>query len=97
MSRCNVVAAAEAFVTSAPSTALQSRIPDVQAVACGAILSNYQRLRVEHVYAGLRVVLRTAHRLLVLGLLCRRCSRLGLVSLAFLWQRVRCVRALCCQ
>lgn len=37
--------------------------PDLQAVASGAILSNYQRVRVEHV-----------------------CQRLGLVSLAFLWE-----------
>ncbi|CAD5123213.1 DgyrCDS11574 [Dimorphilus gyrociliatus] len=36
----------------------------VDAVSCGAILSNYQRLRVENV-----------------------CSRLGLTSLAYLWQR----------
>ncbi|KAF9159213.1 hypothetical protein DFQ26_006817 [Actinomortierella ambigua] len=38
--------------------------PDLQAVSTGAILSNYQRVRVENV-----------------------CSRLGLVSLAYLWQR----------
>lgn len=38
--------------------------PDVEAVSVGAILSNYQRVRVEHV-----------------------CSRLGLVPLAYLWQR----------
>lgn len=38
--------------------------PDVQGVAVGAILSTYQRVRVENV-----------------------CQRLGLVSLAFLWQR----------
>ncbi|BFZ62714.1 hypothetical protein YB2330_003824 [Saitoella coloradoensis] len=38
--------------------------PDVQAVSVGAILSSYQRIRVEHV-----------------------CARLGLVSLAYLWQR----------
>jgi diphthine-ammonia ligase len=48
--------------------ALLSRVkadfPDLQAVASGAILSNYQRVRVEHV-----------------------CQRLGLVSLAFLWER----------
>lgn len=40
------------------------RHPDVQAVSVGAILSSYQRTRVEDV-----------------------CSRLGLTSLAFLWQR----------
>jgi diphthine-ammonia ligase len=38
--------------------------PDIEAVASGAILSNYQRVRIEHV-----------------------CSRFGLVSLAYLWQR----------
>ncbi|KAL7423571.1 hypothetical protein Q5752_001151 [Cryptotrichosporon argae] len=37
--------------------------PDATALASGAILSTYQRLRIEHV-----------------------CARLGLVSLAFLWQ-----------
>ncbi|KAL1409041.1 hypothetical protein Q8F55_005865 [Vanrija albida] len=37
--------------------------PDATAVASGAILSNYQRLRIEHV-----------------------CQRLGLTSLAYLWQ-----------
>lgn len=36
--------------------------PDLTAVSTGAILSTYQRLRIEHV-----------------------CSRLGLVSLAYLW------------
>jgi len=43
---------------------VQREIPDVEAVCSGAILSNYQRLRVENV-----------------------CTRLGLVSLAYLWQR----------
>ena len=43
---------------------VQLRYPEVQAVASGAILSTYQRLRIEEV-----------------------CSRLGLVSLAYLWQR----------
>ncbi|KAG0219454.1 hypothetical protein BGX33_002724 [Mortierella sp. NVP41] len=38
--------------------------PDLEAVSVGAILSNYQRIRVESV-----------------------CSRLGLVALAYLWQR----------
>ncbi|KAI7828622.1 hypothetical protein BC939DRAFT_443424 [Gamsiella multidivaricata] len=38
--------------------------PDLQAVSVGAILSNYQRIRVESV-----------------------CARLGLVALAYLWQR----------
>lgn len=43
---------------------VQRRHPEVNAVCSGAILSNYQRLRVENV-----------------------CSRLGLTSLAYLWQR----------
>lgn len=38
--------------------------PDATALASGAILSNYQRIRIEHV-----------------------CGRLGLVSLAYLWQQ----------
>ncbi|GJJ72211.1 diphthine-ammonia ligase [Entomortierella parvispora] len=38
--------------------------PDLEAVSVGAILSNYQRIRVENV-----------------------CARLGLVALAYLWQR----------
>lgn len=38
--------------------------PEVEAVSCGAILSHYQRTRVENV-----------------------CDRLGLTSLAYLWQR----------
>ncbi|KPV71892.1 uncharacterized protein RHOBADRAFT_307, partial [Rhodotorula graminis WP1] len=38
--------------------------PDVKAITVGAILSNYQRVRVEHV-----------------------CARLGLVPLAYLWER----------
>lgn len=40
------------------------KFPEVEAVSCGAILSTYQRNRVEDV-----------------------CSRLGLISLAYLWQR----------
>lgn len=43
---------------------VQASYPDVEAVSSGAILSNYQRHRVENV-----------------------CARLGLVSLAYLWQR----------
>lgn len=38
--------------------------PSIDAICCGALLSHYQRLRVEHI-----------------------CSRLGLVSLAPLWER----------
>lgn len=43
---------------------VKKAMPAVQAVSSGAILSNYQRIRVENV-----------------------CERLGLVSLAYLWQR----------
>ena len=43
---------------------VQRAMPAVQAVSCGAVLSSYQRLRVEGV-----------------------CERLGLASLAYLWQR----------
>ncbi|KAL1520498.1 hypothetical protein AB1Y20_022077 [Prymnesium parvum] len=43
---------------------VKARHPEVEAVCSGAVLSNYQRLRVEQV-----------------------CGRLGLTSLAYLWQR----------
>ncbi|KAF9304386.1 hypothetical protein BGZ74_001687 [Mortierella antarctica] len=43
---------------------VKEKHPDLQAVSVGAILSNYQRIRVENV-----------------------CARLGLVALAYLWQR----------
>ena len=43
---------------------IKSKHPEITAVSTGAILSNYQRNRVESV-----------------------CERLGLVNLAFLWQR----------
>ena len=43
---------------------VQHRFPQIQAVAAGAVLSTYQRNRVENV-----------------------CQRLGLTSLAYLWQR----------
>ncbi|GAA6019499.1 hypothetical protein JCM11491_000978 [Sporobolomyces phaffii] len=43
---------------------VQTAMPEVEGVAAGAILSNYQRVRVEHV-----------------------CARLGLTSIAYLWQR----------
>ncbi|MCO5605345.1 hypothetical protein L7F22_059528 [Adiantum nelumboides] len=44
--------------------AVQTDFPELGAVSCGAIASDYQRMRVENV-----------------------CSRLGLVSLAFLWKQ----------
>jgi len=43
---------------------VKEQFPEVQAVSSGAVLSTYQRLRVENV-----------------------CARLGLTSLAYLWQR----------
>ena len=43
---------------------VKRQMPEVEAVCSGAVLSNYQRVRVEEV-----------------------CGRLGLTSLAFLWQR----------
>ncbi|RKP13393.1 hypothetical protein BJ684DRAFT_22804 [Piptocephalis cylindrospora] len=43
---------------------VKEKLPDVQGVSVGAILSNYQRTRVENV-----------------------CKRLGMYSLAFLWER----------
>jgi diphthine-ammonia ligase len=43
---------------------VKTEMPNLEGVSVGAILSSYQRVRVEHV-----------------------CSRLGLVSLAYLWQR----------
>lgn len=39
------------------SLGLQTRFPQVEAVSCGAILSNYQRLRVENVYVCMCVQL----------------------------------------
>lgn len=42
---------------------VKNKYPEVKAVSCGAILSDYQRYRVENV-----------------------CSRLDLVSFAFLWR-----------
>lgn len=35
----------------------QEHHPDIQAVSVGAILSNYQRVRVEHVYATQPIVI----------------------------------------
>ncbi|KAI5949946.1 hypothetical protein KGF57_004456 [Candida theae] len=43
---------------------VKSKHPEIEGVSCGAILSHYQRTRVENV-----------------------CDRLGLTSLAYLWQR----------
>ncbi|KAL0485999.1 diphthine-ammonia ligase [Acrasis kona] len=43
---------------------VKTTMPDIEGVSCGAILSDYQRYRVENV-----------------------CSRLGLISLCYLWRR----------
>ena len=43
-------------------------------MSSGAILSNYQRIRVENVYAPL-------------FLLSTSCDRLGLISVAYMWER----------
>ena len=43
-------------------------------MSSGAILSNYQRIRVENVYAPL-------------FLLSSSCDRLGLISVAYMWER----------
>lgn len=56
----------------------QTAMPEVKAVACGAILSNYQRVRVEHVYASTRSCA---------VLIPRSCARLNLIPIAFLWER----------
>jgi len=48
----------------------------VQGVSVGAILSNYQRVRVEHVYVEASVSSQ-----------CSRCRRLGWTCYAFLWRR----------
>ena len=68
-------------------------MPEVTGVACGAILSNYQRVRVEHVCvassaspAPVRAI--TCPELITsLRLVLRRCSRLGLTPIAYLWER----------
>ena len=67
-------------LTCGPS---QKRFPEVTAVSSGAILSNYQRLRVENVCVGVAVfgsVVGADHTR-------HRCQRLGLTPLSFLWQR----------
>ena len=50
--------------------------PEITGVSSGAILSNYQRNRVENVCV-----------VICLYLTLVRCARLGLVSVAYLWQR----------
>jgi diphthine-ammonia ligase len=45
---------------------VKERFPSIRGVSCGAIVSNYQRIRVENI-----------------------CNRIGLTSLAYLWQKDR--------
>lgn len=59
----------------------QAAHPEIQGVSVGAILSNYQRVRVEHVY----VLCRDSGSYVLT--IFASCSRLGLTSLAYLWQR----------
>lgn len=61
-------------------TISQEHHPDVQGVSVGAILSNYQRVRVEHV--SVTPIFSTIPSLILF-----RCRRLGLTVLAYLWQR----------
>jgi len=63
---------------------LQSQHPDAKGVSVGAILSNYQRVRVEHVCVPL------VRRLFRYAYSCLRafsCKRLSLIPLSYLWQR----------
>ena len=61
-------------------TTPQERHPDIQGVSVGAILSSYQRVRVEHVSV-------TPNFATIPLLILFRCRRLGLTVLAYLWQR----------
>ena len=61
-------------------TTPQAHHPDVQGVSVGAILSSYQRVRVEHVSV-------TPNSSVDPLLILLRCRRLGLTVLAYLWQR----------
>ena len=58
------------------------RHPEIQGVSVGAILSNYQRVRVEHVYVLNSLSLRPES----CSSYCS-CQRLSLTPLCFLWQR----------
>lgn len=40
----------------------QTAMPDIQGVSCGAILSNYQRVRVEHMCVSFPLLLLAARR-----------------------------------
>ena len=68
---------------------VQTAMPEVEGVAAGAILSNYQRVRVEHVSVGMfRMLLTRSSADSTRGVrLSCSCARLGLVPIAYLWQR----------
>jgi diphthine-ammonia ligase len=61
----------------------QEQCPGLEAVATGAILSDYQRLRVENVYA---VIVGWTQICSYSFVICS-CTRLGLISLSYLWRR----------
>jgi diphthine-ammonia ligase len=60
---------------------IQHHHPDVKGVSVGAILSNYQRVRIEHVYVLISSLWKEFYFTI------RRCRRLDLITLCFLWQR----------
>lgn len=64
-------------------------MPEVEGVSVGAIRSNYQRVRVEHVFVVLNIVSHTSIRpdLRQNILHSNRCQRLGLIPIAYLWER----------
>ena len=72
---------------------MQQHVPDIEAVASGAIASDYQRLRVENVSAGCFLLFprESLERQVtaVAAPVCavQVCGRLGLVSLAYLWHQ----------
>jgi diphthamide synthase (EF-2-diphthine--ammonia ligase) len=57
-------------------------MPEVEAVCSGAVLSDYQRNRIENVYY---IIFCSYYCSLIVTN--NSCSRLGLVSLAYLWRR----------
>lgn len=59
----------------------------MEAVSCGAILSNYQRLRVENVCGRYYFIFCYIYFLFLLLLIFGLLIRLGLISLAYLWHQ----------
>ena len=59
---------------------------DIEGVSTGAVLSDYQRLRVENVLVNY-LYEKNLKKAKILMIDLFRCSRLGLVSLAYLWRR----------